>query len=51
MSYTHTVTIPLSWTAAVEQTREALAEQGFGILTEIDVRATFAAKLGRTPVN
>ena len=46
MSYTHTVTVPLAWEEAVQRTREALAEQGFGILSEIDVRATFAAKLG-----
>ena len=46
MSYTHTVTVPLSWEDAVQLTREALNEQGFGILTEIDVRATFEAKLG-----
>ena len=26
--------------------REALGEQGFGILTEIDIRGTFEAKLG-----
>jgi uncharacterized protein (DUF302 family) len=46
MSYTHTVVVPLSYEQAVERTREALAEQGFGVLTEIDVNATFAAKLG-----
>lgn len=46
MSYTHTVTVPLAWEEAVQRTREALAGPGFGILSEIDVRATFAAKLG-----
>lgn len=46
MTYTHTVTVPLSWSDAVEQAREALAAQGFGILSEINVRATFEAKLG-----
>ncbi|WP_028278516.1 DUF302 domain-containing protein [Arthrobacter sp. H5] len=46
MSYTHTVVLPLAYDEAVEQTRTALAAQGFGILSEIDVRATFEAKLG-----
>lgn len=46
MSYTHTVTLPLGWEEAVQRTRDALAEQGFGILSEINVRATFEAKLG-----
>ncbi len=31
---------------AVEMTRKVLFEQGFGILTEIDVKATLKAKLG-----
>lgn len=45
MSYTHTITVPMSYAQAVEATRDALAEQGFGILTEIDVKATFTKKL------
>lgn len=46
MSYTQTVTVPLAYAEAVRKTKEALAGQGFGILSEIDVRATFEAKLG-----
>lgn len=46
MSYTYSTAVPLSWAEAVEKTRAALADQGFGILSEINVRDTFAAKLG-----
>jgi uncharacterized protein (DUF302 family) len=46
VTYTHTVTLSLSYPDAVEHTKEALRNQGFGVLTEIDIRATFGAKLG-----
>ncbi|WP_434994831.1 DUF302 domain-containing protein [Arthrobacter sp. Ld5] len=46
MTYTHSIAVPLAWDEAVRRTRDALQEQGFGILTEIDVRATFETKLG-----
>lgn len=46
MSYAHTVTISLPYEEAVSRTRELLAEQGFGVLSEINVRSTFEAKLG-----
>ena len=46
MTYTRTITVPMSYEQALERTRAALADQGFGILTEIDVKATFNTKLG-----
>jgi uncharacterized protein (DUF302 family) len=39
-------TLHSSFDDAVERTREALSEQGFGILSEIDVKATLKEKLG-----
>ena len=46
------ITVELPIERAEVVVREALASQGFGILTEIDVAATFKAKLGveRTPL-
>lgn len=40
MDYQRTITVDLAYDEAVSRTRDALAEQGFGILTEIDVQAT-----------
>ncbi|WP_026544929.1 DUF302 domain-containing protein [Arthrobacter sp. 35/47] len=45
MTYTHSIVVSAAYEEAVLKTREALAEQGFGILSEIDVRATFETKL------
>ncbi|MFF8769383.1 DUF302 domain-containing protein [Kitasatospora sp. NPDC015120] len=46
MDYGIPVTLDLPFAETVERVRAALAEQGFGILTEIDIRATLRAKLG-----
>lgn len=46
MRYDRTVHLDTDFTTAVGRVREALAGQGFGILTEIDVTATLKAKLG-----
>lgn len=45
MTYTHHLTLDQPYAQAVESVRAALSEQGFGIITEIDMRATFAKKL------
>ncbi|MEJ1193562.1 DUF302 domain-containing protein [Pseudarthrobacter sp. CCNWLW207] len=46
MTYTLSTTTTLPWAEALDRTRDALSAQGFGILTEINVRSTFEAKLG-----
>ncbi|MCP3422623.1 DUF302 domain-containing protein [Nocardioides pinisoli] len=44
--YTLSTRLDRPYADAVEATRTALADQGFGILTEIDLAATMKAKLG-----
>ena len=46
MSYGTSVTLGIPFAEAVGRVRAALAEQGFGVLTEIDVTATLRARLG-----
>lgn len=46
MTYTLSTTVDLPWSEALTRTRDALSAQGFGILTEINIRSTFEAKLG-----
>jgi len=46
MSYGITVRVPAPFTATAPRVRAALKEQGFGVLTEIDVQATLREKLG-----
>jgi uncharacterized protein (DUF302 family) len=46
VSYALSTTLHTTFEDAVERTRKALADQGFGVLTEIDMKATLKAKLG-----
>lgn len=44
--YTLSTTVRQPYAATVEAVRHGLGEQGFGVLTEIDLAATLKAKIG-----
>ena len=46
MAYYFSKILPVGFDEAVRRTTEALKQQGFGIITEIDVKETFKKKLG-----
>ena len=45
MSYGYKKKVNLSYAQAVERTKDELKKEGFGVLTEIDVKATLKKKL------
>jgi len=45
-SYSYSTTVKLDFHQAIEKTTELLKEQGFGILTTIDVQAKMKEKIG-----
>lgn len=47
MTYFYARTVEGDFDAVLERTRAALQQQGFGVLTEIDVQATLKAKIGQ----
>lgn len=51
MNYGMSTRLPVPYTEALRRVRAALADQGFGVLTEIDVAATMKAKLDVTMEN
>ena len=46
MGYALTATVPRPFEETVRATRSALTDQGFGLLTEIDLAGTLKAKIG-----
>jgi uncharacterized protein (DUF302 family) len=45
MSYYFSKTLPIAFDDAVQRTIDALKAEGFGIITEIDVKQTFKQKI------
>lgn len=47
MTYYYAKSLALPFDETVAATRAALAEEGFGVITEVDVRQTMKAKIGK----
>jgi uncharacterized protein (DUF302 family) len=45
MTYHHTKKVPYSFSEALEKVKAALSEQGFGVISEIDLKEKFREKL------
>lgn len=48
MAYGLNITVNRPFDSVVAEVRSALAEQGFGVITEIDMQATLHKKIGET---
>ena len=46
MSYYFSKTLPVGFDKALQRTRDVLKQEGFGVITEIDLKKTFKEKLG-----
>lgn len=46
MTYYFATTLPVSFEEGIERAKAALADEGFGVLTEIDVAETLKKKIG-----
>jgi uncharacterized protein (DUF302 family) len=46
MSYYFAKTLQAGFDEALQRARDVLQQEGFGVITEIDVKSTFKAKLG-----
>jgi len=46
MTYVFSKTLALPFDDAVARTRDALAQEGFGVVTEVDIQKTLKAKIG-----
>lgn len=46
MNYYFSTTLQAPFATAIEATRQALAEEGFGVVTEVDIQKTLETKIG-----